>query len=257
MSQGYTDKGQGRNASKGPKSRAKARSPLGGFIARFLDPSQDNRALASDLFGEERADSWFRSLAHLRFDGLEFGNNYHDDNATHIGRFFAWVCMVLERAGTNPTKVYCGRQLFQGQTKRWDKEARCVVNVPAHQAGGVAVRLGVCVRTVQAYAAAAQALGIIKRWQVTKWTEVKALPKKLRGKRYSYSFLQWVGEVPYRAKCHLAEWGVRSQPRDVPSARAQTALEAAPPPSMSQAALTAAAAFLAMAPDDGGPSNSS
>lgn len=200
------------------KSRGKARSPLGEFVAGFLNPAKDNRALAIELFGEERAGSWIRGLARLRMSDAEWGNDYHDENSAHVGRFFAWVSMVLEQVGGSPARRACGRQLYQGRTRRWDSEQKKVVYVPAHQAGGVAARLGVSPRTVQRYVDAAKQLGMLSRWQITKWQEVQALPKKLRGKRYSYSFIQWAAEIPRAVQSRIDAWWGKRAPEEAPRA---------------------------------------
>ena len=214
---------------KGARKRAKGRSPLGGYIARFLDPRTDNRVLARELFGEERADRWLQGLSRVRLRHRgKFRADYHSDDAAHSGRFLAWLCMLLEQLNQESLRA-CSRKLYQGRTRRWDAEKKRVVYVRAPKgkgAGGVAARLGVSPREVQRYARLAADLGILQRWQVKKQVEVMQLPRAMRGKRFGYSILRWLGGVPYEVKARIASWWGRGQEKR-PSAPEQAA--SAPP----------------------------
>ncbi len=190
----------------GAKKKPKPASPLGRWIAGFLSPKHDNRVLALELFGEERASAWIKWLSRARVrkkGSLEA--ELHDWNDQHVGRFFAWLCMVLENVDGKYRKA-CTRGLYQGRTKRWDPELQKVVHVPGKEAGGVAARLGVSPREVQNFARLAAKMRVISRAQVKDHARVMELPKHMRGKRWSYSIVHWLGEIPRAVRSHLESW---------------------------------------------------
>lgn len=195
------------------KARKKARSPLGAFIAAFLDPEQANRPRAIELFGEERADKLLRLLSRARIrEGGKLGSDYHDDDADHVGRVLAYLCMVLEHANPDSGRA-CTRKLYQGRTRRWDSEQKRVVYVPGEQAGGLAARLGVCPRTIQEYGALLHDHSILQRWQIRTQDEVNKLPRIMRGKRFSYALFRWVGDVPREVRRAIREWWGAREPK--------------------------------------------
>lgn len=186
--------------------KKKARSPLGLAISRFLDPAHDNRALAVELMGEESADRLLRFLARARIrENGALGVDYHAPDSAHVGRICALLCMYWEHMNPD-TGRGCTSRWFQGRSREWSKDAQRVVYVPGERAGGLAARLGVCTRTVQAYVAVLDRGGFLSRWQVKAADAVKALPKVMRGKRWSYSIIQWSGPLPRAVACALREW---------------------------------------------------
>lgn len=225
------------------KSTTKARSPLGGFVARFLANGYDNAHQARELLGEERAAKVLRGLSRLKLRAFEkgaikLGAEVHDANAPHVGRFLAYVTLVLEQCQPQSRRA-CGRALYQGRTRRWNKETQRVEYIPVkQQVGGLAKRLGVCVREVQRYAKLAKVLELFESWQIKGRATVEALPKQMRGKRWSYAIYRWCGDLPRAAMVALEQWG-----RAKPSAGA-LALRDAPEPQRTGA--RSASLFVAM-----------
>lgn len=239
-------------------TKPKARSPLGAYIGKFLSPKHDNGAIAAELFGAERAEQWIRALSRVRLrkKGGPLEAELHDTNDRHVGRFFAWLVLVLENIDPTYQKA-CTRQLYQGRTRQWDKAQQRAVYVPAPKAGGVAVRLGVSPREVQRYVRLAVKLGIVSRAQVKDHERVQQLPKHMRGKRWSFSILHWCGQVPRAVASHLSTWwGSRGRRKfHEPAPDAQQSPEGDPPavPSSLRAAAPAAPAAAqqqALEPED-------
>lgn len=193
------------------QTRKKPRSPLGVFIAGFLAPEKDNRVNAVELLGQERADQVFRALKRLKIRELKpgkggpLGPEVHDENDPHVGRFLAYLTIQLEQMSPENGRA-CGRALWQGRTRVWDKEQQRPRYVPAAQAGGVAARLGLSPREVQRFAALAEYLGLVERWQVKSPQAVEQLPKRMRGKRWSYGIYRWVGELPRGVVSRIQAW---------------------------------------------------
>ena len=204
------------------KAKGKPRSPLGREIAGFLSPKSDNATLAASVLGQERAAALLDKLVRIKLRNIGKGKlrlektAEHEPNAPHIGRFLAWCTMVLEQADPNSGRA-CTRQLYQGRAHRWDPNERKRVCVPAKQAGGVAARLGIGTREVQAYTRLAHLLGLLQRWQVKCREQVQALPRKMRGKRWSYAIYVWADGVPRAVVERLREWW--GKPAAAPDAR--------------------------------------
>lgn len=226
------------------KPRKKARTPLGRYIAAFLDQRHDNEHQARELFGE-RAAELLAKLQRVKIRSFQgsapkYGAELHDANAPHVGRFLAYVALVLEQCGPQTRKA-CTRRLFQGRTRRWDRETQRVVYVPAREAGGLAARLGVSPRQIQLYGRVARFLGLWSSHQVKASAAVEALPRDMRGKRWSYSIFRWLGELPRAVMSAFVEWG--RVPGRSASDRAQAGQEAPP---ASRPGSASSAAFLAL-----------
>lgn len=101
--------------------------------------------------------------------------------------------------------------------------------VPAASQGGLAGRLGVCVRTLDLYSRIARAAGFFAVRQIRKKESVDKLPRHLRGVKYSYAVHEWLMAVPraiadrVRGIARAANVETAPPPRTTPPTAAEAA----------------------------------
>lgn len=240
-----------------PKADAAQSSVFGREVSELLQLARplDCVAYLSELQGADVAQRWSDAIRSVTVRDVApdsgpvtfEGNAQHPANTPHERRFMALMLLIQGSCSTRRLKDLRagGKGLWRGRQHRfrvtddgeWAREY--VQNGTAtgkghhggHQ-GGLAARLGVCVRTVDRYLAIAKAAGLLQVWQVKARKAVEALPKHLKGKQYAYAMFRWLGDLPGRVLERLS--GRIRVPAEVP------ALET-PPPSRATGATPAEA----------------
>lgn len=165
----------------------------------------DPATLLQPLLGE-RAARWCQAICSVVLRDVGGRNQpvtfeperIHEAESMHARRFCALMLMILEecRAGKAGIRA-SGRGLWRGRRDSWHVDADGEYKrryVRAGHQGGLAARLGVCVKEVDRYLRVAIAAGFVNVWQVKKG--VDKLPKKLRGHKYAFATFQWLQELP-------------------------------------------------------------
>lgn len=130
----------------------------------------------------------------------------HPANTEHERRFCALMLMILDecRGKVGAPRAFT-KELWRGRAERFvvteDGEVereyvRAVKNGKSGHQGGLAGRLGCCVRTVDRYLRIARAAGFLRISQVKAKRGLDKLPKHLKGKKYSYAIFDWLTELP-------------------------------------------------------------
>lgn len=119
--------------------------------------------------------------------------------AALYGMILEQVTLDGEHAGRAMHKdLHLGKQRTQTDGGRW-------ICVPKEQAGGLAKRLGVSLRTLEHMLAALVAGKLLKVWQ----PDADKVPAELRGAKYAYNAYQVIGGVPAAVAGHIRRFVAR------------------------------------------------
>lgn len=166
-------------------------------------------AYLSELEGKETAQRWSDAIRRVVLRDVErdhvrfWPEPLHEANTAHERRFCALMLIIQSELSTAKPKdlrawtrfLYRGRQHTWrvSDDGEWDRKY-----VKTGHTGGLAARLDCSVRNVARYLAVAKAAGLISVWQLKGKEKTDKLPLKLKGKRWAYSCIRWLGELPRR-----------------------------------------------------------
>jgi hypothetical protein len=209
-------------------------------------------AYLSELVGAETAQRWSDVIRKVTVGDVApdskhvtFSDEYLHPANTHTERRWFALLLVIQghvsirrlsdlRAWTSD--LWRGRQHTFFVTDDGEFKRRYNPNGRAdgkghhggHQ-GGLAARLGVCVRTVDRYLAIAKAAKLIDVEQVKSKKALEKLAARLKGKSgHAYAWFRWLGELPRGVLARLS--GRVRVPESVPAAETAPRSRAAAAP---------------------------
>lgn len=147
-------------------------------------------------------------------------------NSEHERRFTALMLLILGevRPYGKSERRACGKALWRGKQHAFVLQADGSFEreyVPAGSQGGLAARLGCCVRWVDIYLRIARAARLVDVWQMP----AKAAKIGQKGKKYGYAVFRWLTELPAELVARLRR---NRRPDSSPAARETAPSKLAP-----------------------------